>query len=53
MGKHKSFLPKLIATHYITEAQSNEFFAEWNDFKNEPGRFFIAPTMMNIIARKK
>lgn len=49
----KSFLPRLEKNHYLNSKQISDFFAEWEDSKSRPGAYFVAPTVMNIIAQKK
>lgn len=49
---YKIYLPKLQKNNYLTEAQIKSFFAEWESAKKEVGSFFIAPTVINIIAEK-
>ena len=49
---YKSFLPKLQKSNYLTPKQVTDFFIEWEVAKETPGAFFIAPTVMNIIAEK-
>ena len=50
---YKSFLPRLEKGGYLTAKQVSDFFAEWNESRTKPGSFFIAPTVINIIAVKK
>lgn len=49
---YRNFLPRLIQTGYLAQRDEDEFFATWNDIKNRPGSFFIAPTLINIVAEK-
>lgn len=49
---YKSFLPRLEKNNYLTAKQVSDFFAEWNEAKSHPGAYFIAPTVINIIAQK-
>lgn len=48
----KSFLPRLQKMNYLSEQQIKDFFVEWESAKNDKGAFFIAPTVINIIAEK-
>ncbi len=50
---YKSFLPRLEKSNYLTAKQVSDFFTEWEASKNTPGAYFIAPTVINIIAEKK
>lgn len=50
---YKSFLPRLVKSGYLTETQVTEFFKEWTESQSNPGSFFVAPTVINIIAVKK
>lgn len=49
---YKSFLPKLQKSNYLTPRQVSDFFIEWEAAKETAGAFFIAPTVINIIAEK-
>lgn len=49
---YKSFLPKLQKTNYLTPTQVTDFFIEWEAAKETKGAFFVAPTVINIIAEK-
>ncbi len=49
---YKSFLPRLEKAGFLTALQIQDFFSEWNESKNKPGTYFIAPTVINIIAEK-
>ncbi len=49
---YKSFLPRLERNNYLTAAQVKDFFQEWEQAKTEKGSFFVAPTVINIIAEK-
>ena len=50
---YKSFLPRLEKANYLTSRQVQDFFIEWEDAKSKPGSFFVAPTVINIIAEKR
>lgn len=50
---YKSFLPRLEKSNYLTSQQVSDFFAEWENSKTIPGAYFVAPTVINIIAEKK
>jgi ubiquinone/menaquinone biosynthesis C-methylase UbiE len=50
---YKSFLPRLEKSNYLTPKQVSDFFNEWEASKTSPGAYFIAPTVINIIAEKK
>lgn len=47
-----SFLPRLQNSGYLTSSQVQEFFHDWNSAKKVQGAYFIAPTVINIIAEK-
>ncbi len=49
----KIYLPRLIATGYLTPHQVADFFQAWNHSKTQKGSFFIAPTVFQIIAEKE
>lgn len=49
---YKSFLPRLQKNNYLTEKQVSDFFQEWEASKTDKGAFFVAPTVINIIAEK-
>ncbi len=48
----KSFLPRLEKTNYLSATQVSNFFKEWDGAKRIPGAYFVAPTVINIIAQK-
>ena len=49
---YNSFLPRLVRNNYLSAETSKEFFIEWEQAKTEKGSFFVAPTVINIIAEK-
>ncbi len=49
---YKSFLPRLQKNNYLTESQVKDFFLDWESAKTDKGAFFVAPTVINIIAEK-
>lgn len=49
---YKSFLPRLEKNAYLSSKQVQDFFAEWDQAKVKKGSFFVAPTVINIIAEK-
>jgi SAM-dependent methyltransferase len=49
---YKSFLPRLEKGNYLTRQQVSDFFVEWEAAKTNKGSFFVAPTVINIIAEK-
>lgn len=49
---YRSFLPRLQKTGYLNASQVADFFHDWEHAKNNPGAFFIAPTVINVIAEK-
>lgn len=49
---YKSFLPRLVQSKYLSQKQVDDFFGEWKSAKERSGSYFIAPTVINIIARK-
>ena len=49
---YNSFLPRLERNNYLSSAQVKDFFNEWEQAKTEKGSFFVAPTVINIIAEK-
>lgn len=50
---YKSFLPRLEKSGYLSTQQVADFFKEWTESQTNPGSFFVAPTVINIIAVKK
>ena len=48
-----SFIPRLVQTGYLTTYDQTEFFAVWEDLKKTKGAFCVAPTVVNIIAKKR
>lgn len=50
---YKSFLPRLEKGGYLNAKQVADFFQEWESSKKIPGAYFVAPTVINIIAEKK
>lgn len=50
---YRSFIPRLVQGNYLSQVDCESFFVEWNSIKDRPGSFFIAPTMINIIATKR
>lgn len=50
---YKSFLPRLEKSGHLTAKQVSDFFQEWENSKTIPGAYFVAPTVINIIAEKK
>ncbi len=50
---YKSFLPRLEKGNYLTPKQVADFFSEWEESKKSTGAYWIAPTVINIIAQKK
>lgn len=49
---YRVYLPKLVQKGYLTANDSAEFFRDWQKASRTPGHFFLAPTVVNIIARK-
>lgn len=49
----QSFLPRLIKTNYLKANQAKQFWTVWEKAKRTKGSFCVAPTVVNIIARKK
>ena len=49
---YKSFLPRLEKNNYLKPEQVRDFFNEWELAKTQKGAFFVAPTVINIIAEK-
>lgn len=49
---YKSFLPRLVKSSYLSQSQVDNFFSEWTEAQKTPGSFFVAPTVINIIAEK-
>jgi ubiquinone/menaquinone biosynthesis C-methylase UbiE len=49
---YKSFLPRIQKSNYLTETQLKNFFTDWESAKTDQGAFFVAPTVINIIAEK-
>jgi ubiquinone/menaquinone biosynthesis C-methylase UbiE len=50
---YKSFLPRLEKTGYLTAKQVTDFFQEWEAAQKTPGAYFVAPTVISIIAEKR
>lgn len=50
---YKSFLPRLANSNYLSTQQVSDFFKEWEEAKKIPGAYFIAPTVINIVAQKR
>lgn len=51
-GFYRNFIPRLVASGHLREAEAQEFFEQWDRTRAIPGAFFLAPTMMTIIAEK-
>lgn len=49
---YQSFLPRLEKGGYLSGEQVRAFFSDWEHAKENPGAFFVAPTVINIIAEK-
>ena len=49
----QSFIPRLVNTGYLTAEDQTEFFSIWDGLKKIKGAFCVAPTVVNIIARKR
>lgn len=49
---YQSFLPRLEKNGYLSAQQVKDFFVEWESSKQVPGAYFVAPTVINIIAEK-
>lgn len=47
-----SFLPRLVQGGYLTADEQKEFFRTWEALKTTQGAFCVAPTVVNIIAKK-
>lgn len=47
-----SFLPRLVQTKHITEQDQIDFMQMWQSLKTTKGAFCVAPTAVNIIAKK-
>ena len=50
---YKSFLPRLLKNQYLSQEQVHHFNQDWARAKNEVGAYFIAPTVINIVACKR
>lgn len=50
---YKNFLPRLMANKYLSEIQVENFFKDWAIAEKTPGSFFVAPTVIDIIAEKR
>lgn len=46
------FLPKLVASGDLSQAEFDAWTAEWDTLSANPASVFIGPTMVEIIARK-
>jgi ubiquinone/menaquinone biosynthesis C-methylase UbiE len=51
-GFFRSFLPRLEQNGFLTSSEVQAFFADWQKARATPGAFFIAPTMVTIVATK-
>lgn len=51
-GFYRNFIPRLVSNSYLSADDEREFFKQWDQTRNIPGAFFLAPTMMTIIAEK-
>lgn len=47
-----SFLPRLVQSKHITSQDQTEFLEMWEGLKKTKGAFCVAPTVVNIIAKK-
>lgn len=52
-GFVRVFAPKIVAMGMADEAWLHAILAEIGDAEREPGAFFVAPTVLEIIARKR
>lgn len=48
-----TFIPKLVQTGYLSAEDEILFGKTWESLKVTPGAFCMAPTVVNIIARKR
>lgn len=49
----QSFIPRLVQTGYLSITDQEEFFKTWEQLKETRGAFCMAPTVVNIIAKKR
>lgn len=49
---YASYLPTMATNGIITEEEKNHFLIHWQNAKNNPGIFWIGPTMGHLIAEK-
>jgi hypothetical protein len=48
----RSFVPTLVASGFLSDAEHQEFEREWSAHSNDETAFYWAPPVMEIIARK-
>tara|TARA_R110002073_G_scaffold72537_1_gene177637 strand:- start:668139 stop:668957 length:819 start_codon:yes stop_codon:yes gene_type:complete len=46
------YLPKLVATGYLSQQEVNDALQEFDDLDTEPGATIFCPTMREVIAKK-
>lgn len=47
------FLPKLVASGDLTQAELDAWMAEWESLSADPASLFISPTMVEVIGRRR
>lgn len=48
-----SFIPRLVGLGLLSEAESEAFFADWDDATNDPDSFVHLPPVYEIVARRR
>jgi hypothetical protein len=49
----QSYLPRLVETSLLSEAEVSKFHRDWRQLNLEPAAFLYAPPMLGIIGIKK
>ncbi len=48
----RSFVPRLVAGGFLTEAEKHAFFAAWTEASGDPDSFMFLPPVFDIVGRK-
>jgi len=48
-----TFVPRLVASGYITEQESASFFEQWHEAAADPDTFFALPPVYEIVATRR
>jgi hypothetical protein len=51
-GFFKSFLPRLVQAGHLQQTEADQFFSDWDEACTLQGSFFLAPTVVNIVAKR-